>query len=169
MRSVLSWFVKLSEAFRRSSEGLRKCDRRWENELETGRLRLVLSSRTAVEDDALPSSTSKSSESTPREIESRSSTQAVFCVMRDDKFRAWVSSDVSVGEWMSRAPSAAFTLECVVIEDWRSVFDISSACTLRASSESKYGSAEPARVRCLSLWGERGVDRLRGEGIGCVE
>lgn len=91
---------------------------------------------TAV-DDVLPSSASRSSESTLREIESRLSTHAVFCVMRDDRLRAWASSDISVGEWVSRAPRTAFRLVWVVIEDWRSVLDISSACTLRASRESR--------------------------------
>lgn len=45
--------------------------------------------------------------------------------------------------------STLFKVAWVDIEDCRSAFDISRACTLRASKESRYGSVEALRLRLL--------------------
>jgi hypothetical protein len=55
--------------------------------------------------------------------------------MRDDKLRALASSVLSTtGESAARTAESE---ECVLMEDWRSALDISSACTLRARRESR--------------------------------
>lgn len=53
----------------------------------------------------------------------------------------------------------------MLIDDCSSVFDISSACTLLASNESRYMSAELVRGRCLGRGGcgERGDLLLEAE------
>jgi hypothetical protein len=55
--------------------------------------------------------------------------------MRDDRLRALVSNELSTtGESAARTAESE---ECVLMEDWRSALDISRACTLRASRESR--------------------------------
>ena len=103
------------------------------------------------------------------EMTARSSNQ-FSCILglapiRDDRWRALASNELS-----TTGESAARTAEredCVLMEDSRSALDISRACTLRASRESRQGSVWDDTVgetvrRLLGAWSRRG----RGEGSG---
>lgn len=55
--------------------------------------------------------------------------------IRDDRWRALASNELSAtGESTARTAESD---DCVLMEDWRSAFDISRAWTLRASRESR--------------------------------
>jgi hypothetical protein len=55
--------------------------------------------------------------------------------IRDDRWRALASNELSTtGESTARTAESE---DCVLMEDWRSALDISRACTLRASRESR--------------------------------
>lgn len=55
--------------------------------------------------------------------------------IRDDRWCALASSELSTtGESAARTAESE---DCVLMEDWRSALDISRACTLRASRESR--------------------------------
>jgi hypothetical protein len=55
--------------------------------------------------------------------------------IRDDSLCALASNELSTaGESAARTAESE---DCVLMEDWRSALDISSACTLRASRESR--------------------------------
>lgn len=55
--------------------------------------------------------------------------------IREDRLRALASNELpTTGESAARTAESD---ECVVMEDWSSALDISRACTLRASKESR--------------------------------
>ncbi|EGN92028.1 hypothetical protein SERLA73DRAFT_191666 [Serpula lacrymans var. lacrymans S7.3] len=101
--------------------------------VEVGRLRL-----TALAFSSFPAcSPSRNSPSTPSDISSRSSIQFSCTLLFPFILKAWVSSRRSVAFSGSRMVDK---LDCVDIEVWSNALDISRACTLRSSNESRYGS-----------------------------
>jgi hypothetical protein len=73
------------------------------------------------------------------EMTARSSSQfscmLELALIRDDRWRALASNELSPpGESAARTAESE---DCVLMEDWRSSLDISRACTLRASRESR--------------------------------
>jgi len=86
-----------------------------------------------------PSASGSESVARCSEMTARSSNQ-LSCTpeltpIREDRLRALASNELSTtGE---SAVRTAESEECVLMEDWRSALDISRACTLRASRESR--------------------------------
>jgi hypothetical protein len=75
------------------------------------------------------------------EMTARSSNQ-FSCIpklapIRDDRWSALASNELSTTGDSESAARTAESEDCVLMEDWRSALDISRACTLRASRESR--------------------------------
>lgn len=136
--------------------------------MDAGRLWLIGSSpMLSVIPRSAPSSSPVNRSSTPLDIRSRSSIHVFLVVILDVSVRACVSSDMSASA--ESLVSTLFRLDWVDIDDCINTLDISKACTLRASNESRYGSFEGFCLLLREEPCERRVlrgEKLRGAGGG---